>query len=539
MKTAKPGIFSNIETRIFVPAVLILVVLGVLFAFYEKNSLALLNAAFTGIVNNFGWGYIWYTVLVTGTGLFMAFSRYGRVVLGAPDEKPQFTLFQYASILVAMGLGSTIMRTGSMEWANVALNPPFGLEARSAEAIITGNAYGMYLWSSQTFSIFVMSAPVMAYLLHVRKRPIMRISEAFRCLVGDKAVDGIFGRVIDVFFLISIVAGASVTLGLGAPIVTNILTKMFDTQLSFGLTMAVTMVWVVILVVAACFGLEKGIKTLGVFNMYLAAAVAAFILIAGPGAFILNNFTDCLGSLFTNYVDFTFNADSLRSEEAGYVQRYTVFWFAYNATWSLLHSIFAAKVSRGRTIREMILTYYLAPMFLSWLATGILGGMSIQREVAGLVPVLDIVSSSGMMAAIPEVLASMPFSTILMLAFILLASIFMITTMNSAAYTIATYTSREDMSRVEPSKFVHVVVSVIISAIAVVLMEVGGLVPLEVTSGLMGLPIIFIQIATVYAGIKMMNQDKAWIHNVRKVKCETLEAPGSAGTAGTAAAADA
>jgi len=505
-----------IDYKILIPS-LILVAFSIPFAMNETSSIAFLNSIFDVIVDNFGWLYIWYSIILVGAGFFIAYSKYGKVVLGNPDDKPQFSLFQYASILIAMGLGSTIMRTGMMQWASVAIDPPFGLEPLSKEALMWGNPYGMFLWSLQTFAIFVMSAPAMGYVLHVRKRPLLRISEACRCIFGDKFTDGLGGKFLDILFLVSIVAGASVTLGLGTPIVTTLLSKMFGLQVNFTLTLIITIIWIICFTASAYLGIEKGIKNLSVFNMYLAGAFAILIMLIGPSVFILNHFTDSLGFLFKNYIDISFYSDSLRTGAADGVQRYTVFWFAYCATWALLHSVFAATVSKGRTIKEMILTYFFAPLMISWLATGILGGLSMHQYLSGAVPVIDIVKNGGgSMVAIGEVLASLPIPNVVMAIFTILTMIFLITTLDSTTYSIAAYASTDDMSKSEPSQKVRLITAIMISAIALLLMRIGGLAPLEVVSGLMGFPIMFVQFITVYAAIKMMNQDKAWINNIRK-----------------------
>ncbi|KHE67086.1 choline transporter, partial [Halobacillus sp. BBL2006] len=91
---------------------------------YEAESLQLLNAIFDYIVEVFSWGYLWYGIILVAAGLYLSFSKYGQVVLGDPKEKPRFTLFEYASILIAMGVGSTIMRTGMLQWTSVANDPP-------------------------------------------------------------------------------------------------------------------------------------------------------------------------------------------------------------------------------------------------------------------------------------------------------------------------------------------------------------------------------------------------------------------------------
>lgn len=97
----------------------------------------------------------------------------------------------------------------------------------------------------------------------------------------------------------------------------------------------------------------------------------------------------------------------------------------------MLHSVFAAKISRGRTIKEMILTYLMAPTFISWVATGVLGGLGVHSYQSGQVPVLDIVAKQDAMTAIPAILTSLPLSTIVLVLFIVIAMIFLSTTLDS------------------------------------------------------------------------------------------------------------
>ncbi|WP_281285225.1 BCCT family transporter [Alkalicoccus halolimnae] len=505
-----------IDYRILVPAVIIMAAMSYPLAANEAQAISILNAVFDQILEVFSWGYLWYGIVLVGAGLYLSFSKYGQVVLGDPAEKPRFNLFEYSSILIAMGVGSTIMRTGMLQWTSVANDPPIGVEPGSSEALLWGNAYSMFLWSFQVFAIFVMVAPAMAYILHVRKRPLMRISEACRCIFGDRFTDGAGGKFLDVIFLISILAGAAVTLGLGTPIVTHNLSALFNLEVTFGLTLIITVIWVLLFSMSAYVGIEKGIKRLSKFNMYLAGGFALFIMTAGPGVFILDYFTDSIAFLLNNYIDMSLYTESLGTGEASHIQTNTVFWFAYSATWAMLHSIFAAKISQGRTIKEMILTYLLAPTLLSWLATGVLGGLGVYRYLTGEVPVLELVQEQERMSVIPEILSTLPFPQIALGVFIVVAMIFLTTTLDSTTYTIAAYTSTKDMSKNEPSKFLRIIVAGIITTFALILMRIGGLEPLEVVSGLLGLPIIIIQFLTIYAAIKMMNQDKAWLNNVRK-----------------------
>lgn len=504
-----------INYRIFIPSFIIIILFSIPFALAEDSSLEVMNNIFDWIVDHFKWGYIWYTLILVVAGLFFSFTKYGKIVLGDPKDKPRFSLFEYSSILIAMGLGSTVMRTAMVQWAEVAENPPTGVEPFSSEALMWGNAYGMFMWSPQVFAIFVMAAPAIAYVVHVRKKPFLRISEACRTIFGDKFTDGLGGIVLDIIFLISILSGAAVTLGLGTPIVTSNIAELLNIEVTFGLAAIVVIFWVLAFSISAYLGLDKGIKKLSTLNIYLAGGFAVFILLLGPGVFILDYFTDTIGFLLSNYTNFAFYTNSLDLNGSTHIEGHMVFWFAYSATWAMLHSVFAAKVSKGRTIQEMILTYFLGPTLISWLATGVLGGLGVYTHLTSQVDIEGIIDVDNI-AVIPEILRTLPLSAIAIVSFVIIATIFLITTLDSTTYTIASYTGTRDMSKNEPPRILRLIVAGLIAAFSLTLMRVGGLAPLEVLSGILGLPIIVIQFLTLYAAKKMMDEDKAWLNNVRK-----------------------
>src|SRR5699024_396506 len=161
--------------------------------------------------------------------------------------------------------------------------------------------------------------------------------------------------------LVSILSGAAVTLGLGAPIVTYNIAALFNIDISFGLTLIVTIIWVCLFSTSAYLGIEKGIKKLSTLNMYVAGIFALAAMILGPGVFRLSYFTYTLTFLLTSYSDLSFHTSALDMGGRTHTESHTVFWFADSATWAMLHSVFAARVSKGRMIKEMILTYLLAP----------------------------------------------------------------------------------------------------------------------------------------------------------------------------------
>ncbi len=512
----------TVDYKLFVPSVIIIVALCIPLALYEQQALTLMNSIFEGLVGNLGWMYIWYPILITLCALYFSFSRYGNVVLGDPSTKPRFSNFQYLAIIISMGIGSTIMRTAVVQWASVASDPPFGLTPFSDEALMWGNSFSMYLWGFQNFALFAMTAPAMGYVLYVRKKPLMRVSEITRCVFGDRFTDGLGGRILDITFLIAIVAGSATFLGLGTPMVTTVVAKLLDIERNFQLSFIVTLSWCMLFMFTVYLGMEKGIQKLSTFNMYLAAVFGILVLILGPTVFIMNYFTDTIGFLFSNYLTLSFQTESLTDGAATHIYRYSVFWWAYVATWSLLHGVFAAKISEGRTVREVLMAYILASPALAWVATGLMGGLGVSRYLNGEVPLMEIMQSGGgEVVAAAEVIASLPFAGIMLVVFGLLTMVFFGTTLNSTTFAIAAYASTRDMTKEDPDRTSRIIWAVLIAVLALVLMRVGGLVPLEVTSGLLGFPIMFVQFITVYAAKKMMDEDRAWIHNIRPIEWKT------------------
>src|SRR5699024_8404096 len=128
--------WNLIDKRILIPAVIIILIISIPFTLYESESLVLLNQIFDAIVTNFGWGYIWYANILVVIGLYLSFSKYGKVVLGDPAETPDFTVYQYSSLRCAMVLGATVMRSGLSQWTEFANNLPLGIEAGAPESIL-------------------------------------------------------------------------------------------------------------------------------------------------------------------------------------------------------------------------------------------------------------------------------------------------------------------------------------------------------------------------------------------------------------------
>lgn len=510
--------YDTVEWKLLVPAFFILCVLVLPLIIYEEQSLNFMYSLYDKMEYNLGWFFILGINIFVLLGLYLMFSKYGNIVLGKPGEKPRMSMFTYAATIICTTLGATIIRTGSAQWAKWIVNPPLGIEPYTAEAIRTANAYGITFWGFQYMAICSLVIPGAAYMLYVRKRPRLRVSEIYRVLFGDKFADGILGRIVDIFFLICMTAGNAVVLGLGSPIATTSIAKILNIEPSFTLTLIITILWVFLFTASVFRGLEKGIAFLSRLNIKLAIGIGIFILVAGPTAFIMAYFTDTIGVLISKYPEMMFYTDSIgmvKNGGADVAVRWAIFWWAYDSAASLIYGLFAAVVSKGRTIRQVLLVYYFTPLITCLAAHGILGGASLHQYLSGTSNVMEIFQEKGGIYVIPEMITALPWGNILLVFVALLIIIFLTTTLDSVCYSMAAYTEKLDMSHQDPGKFTRIVWAMVIAIVALVLMNIGGLPPLEMAVVMTGFLAIIVEFMIFLASIKMFNQDKAWINNVK------------------------
>lgn len=518
----KNSIFKNekitIDWHVFVPALVILSVLIIPLVLFEEQSLNLMYSVYDKMEVNLGWFFILSVNIFVILGFYMMFSKYGKIVLGKPDEKPKMNMFTYVSTIICTTLGATIIRTGSGQWAKWVAAPPLGLDPSSAEAIRTANAYGITFWGFQYMAICALVIPGTAYMLFVRNRKRMRLSEIYREILGDKFSDGIGGKITDVFFVICMTAGNAVVLGLGSPIATTSIARILHIEPSFTLTMIITVLWVFLFTASVFRGLEKGIAFLSKVNIKLAVGIGVFILLMGPTAFIMTYFTDTVGVYLSHSVEMMFYTDPVGTVVNGHPEpavRWAIFWWAYDAAASMIYGLFAAQISRGRTIKEVLTVYYFTPLLTCFVAHGVLGGTSVYQWLSGEVPLMDVYNNLGEVHLIPEMISNLPFGNILLVFVAILIVTFLTTTLDSVCYSMACYTEKLDMSKDQPGRFTRITWAMMISGVALLLMNIGGLQPLEMAVVMTGFIMIIAEFLVFIASIKMFNKDKAWINNVR------------------------
>ena len=167
-----------------------------------------------GIIEHFGWAYLLAAFGFVVFSLYLALSKYGRLKLGRPNDKPQYSYFGWFSMLFAAGMGIGLIFWGVSEPLSHFANPPQYLDSASGEAARFAMVRSYFHWGIQPWAIYIVMSLSIAYF-SFRRGMAPLISNTFYPLIGDR-VFGWPGKLIDILAVFATVFGIVTSLGLGA-----------------------------------------------------------------------------------------------------------------------------------------------------------------------------------------------------------------------------------------------------------------------------------------------------------------------------------
>ncbi|MDE4086789.1 BCCT family transporter [Planococcus maritimus] len=492
----------KIDPVVFWSSLGVIVVATLALVIFRDTAEPVLNTMLTGITYNLDWTFQFLTFGLFILLMYLVFSKYGKVRLG--EEPPEFSTFSWGAMLFCAGMGTSIMFWSMMEPMYYYMGPPFGYEPNSNQAAEWAVTYGLFHWGISAWSLYALPTVTIAYSFFVKKNHSLKISSACRGVLGKHA-DGWLGKIIDILVIWSLVGGLGTSLGLGVPMVSAVIGEIFGIAQSLTLSIIIIAVWVVIYSASAYVGLYKGIRKLSDWNVYLALGLAVFVLLAGPTLFILSNFTNSFGLMLQNFAFMSFSTDPIN--QGGFPQSWTVFYWAWFAATAPFIGLFVARISRGRTIRELITHILLWGSVGSWLYFGIFGGYSLNLQLSGALDVLGVMSESGDPAAIVEILKSLPLSFLVLPFFAVLGFIFLATSLDSATYILASITTKELSAGQEPARWNRMLWGMVLAALAISLLLIGGLNVIQTSSVIVSVPVILLYGLLTASLLKWLKED--------------------------------
>ncbi len=493
------------EMRILIPATLVILGISLPSILWPEQSQALfksLNNAFTA---NTGSLYLWASFIMVCLSVYFVFSKHGDIKFGKPDEKPEFGNFSWISMMFCTGVAGAVMYWSIVEPLWDIVSPPQYAAPMSTAAYEWSLAYVLFHWGPLTWPWYVVTSLPICYMFYKLKRPVLRISAAAEPLLGTERVKGPLGLGIEIFFVVGLVFANAAVMGISIPIVNHSISSIFGIEPTKTMELGVILVSTTIFCGSLWLGLKKGIQRLSNLNVIIALAMIVFAFVFGPTRFILDTFTNSVGVMLDNYFKMQFWTDPFTPGR--FPQDWTVFYALFMASYGPVMGLFIARISRGRTVRQIVSMGILGGSAGAFMIHGVFGSYSLHVQLHGILDAVGILKASGGSAAMVAVLKSLPLGIVVLVGYSIFSTIFLATSVDSCSLVISTAVTRRLNPSQDPSRGHRLYWALLQGGLGVSLLMLGGLGSVRVFANFAGALMVFPIIFVVISWFKMLKQD--------------------------------
>ena len=493
----------DIHNRVFGVSALVIIAFVLLTMAFQNQAEPLFADLRSWLTSNLDWFFITAGNLFVVVCLVIAFSPLGRVRIGGTEATPDYSYLAWFSMLFAAGMGIGLMFYGVSEplshfssslagttrengvrtdWAPLDAAPGDSIAATRLAMAAT-----IYHWGLHPWAIYAVLALGLAIFSFNKGLP-LTIRSVFYPILGER-IWGWPGHVIDVLAVMATLFGLATSLGLGASQAAAGLHFLFDVPLGDTTQILLVIGITAIALVSVLAGLDAGVKRLSEINMVLALALLLFVLIAGPTLTILTGFFENLWS-YIEYLPALGNPVS--REDANFSEGWTAFYWAWWISWSPFVGMFIARVSRGRSVREFIVSVLIVPSLACVLWMTVFGNTAIHQVVnEGYVAVTE----GELPLQIFLMLQALPLHAITSFVAIVLVVVFFVTSSDSGSLVIDVIASGGKVDAPAPQRVFWCTFE---GLVAIALILGGGLVALQAMAVSTGFPFaIVLLVATV------------------------------------------
>lgn len=433
-----------------VPFVLI-ISLFVLFVIIPEQSNDILGRIRFFLGDTFGSYYIMIGIVFFGVSIYLVCSKYGNIILGTQGEKPKYSFFSWGAMMFTCGLAADILFYSFSEWIMYAADPHIRELGNIQE---WAGVYPLFHWSFIPWSFYLVLAVAFGFMLHVRNRERQKYSEACRPLLG-KHTDGICGRLIDLLAVFALIAGTTTTFSIATPLMSEILVNVFHIQLD-------RTVMNLIILIITCFVYTysllrgfKGISFLAKTCIYMFFGILLYVLLfGGRTRYIIESGISSLGTMMQNFVSLATYTDPLRTSY--FPQNWTIYYWAYWMVWCVAAPFFIGRISKGRSIRQVILGGYVFGAGSTMVSFIVLGNYSMGMQMSGIADYVTEYNQTGdLYHIIVNIIKTLPGAPLVLLAVVFTMIAFYATSFDSIALTASCYSYRKLEGEMQPHKGVQ------------------------------------------------------------------------------------
>jgi len=486
------------RTVFFVSSLTIIAFVGGVLGFRDAAS-GVFDSLYAWLVSTFDWVFMGTVNIFLLFCILLLVAPVGRVRLGGPDARPDYSIWSWFAMLFAAGIGIGLMFYGVAEPVQHFLSPPLGIDPADTDAARNvAMAATIFHWGIHPWALYAVVALALAFSAYNLRLP-LTIRAAFHPLLGN-AVWGRFGHVIDIMAVFATLFGLATSLGLGAQQLAAGLAHLLGVPDTTTTRVLVIAVVTSIATVSVVSGMDKGIKRLSQANLVLALLALAFVLAVGPTLDVLSGFVGSIGHYLAEIGPLS---NWVGRDDLDFMHGWTTFFWAWWISWAPFVGLFIARISRGRTVRQLVGCMLVVPVLLSALWFNAFGATALSMHIdGGHTAVVDAVGAGRLELGLFGLLEALPLGAVTSGIAIVLVAVFFITSSDSGSLVIDTITAG---GKIDTPIGLRVFWCTFEGIVAITLLVSGGLVALQTAALITGFPfalLVLVMCVSLWKGLR-------------------------------------
>jgi len=339
--------------------------------------------------------------------------HYGHIKLGRDDDEPEYSDVSYFAMVFCAGVAIGLIFYGASEPLYHLKGGPnrYNSNGYSHENEQIQNALNVTIfhWGVQAWVVYAIVAVSMGFMSYRQGLPL-----SFRSTLAPlfgKATWGWFGDLLDVLTIATIVAGLCTSLGLGASQILAGLMRLGvvdadsneeeQTNVMSYICAAIT----IFATASVVCGLDYGIKTVSQTAFIMGNFLLVVVFCLDEPWYLLNVIVQSFGWHVQHFIEISFFTDAFSQLGPGqggpndglgaasaWMDWWTIFYWGWWISWAPFVGTFMARISKGRTIRNVVAYTLTVPFFYALVWFCVFGGAALRMnrraeylETAGLV----------------------------------------------------------------------------------------------------------------------------------------------------------
>lgn len=451
---------------ILIPIIFIGLLCGIFELFPRQSKMILISIR--GLLSNqFGFFYILMAIVFFISTMFLAFSRYGNIKLGSGS--PKYSAVKWGMMIFTSTMSADVIFYSLCEWIMYA-NEPFIKHQGGFQK--WGLTYSLFHWGPLAWGFYIMLAVAFGYMLHVKHHNKQKFSEACRPLLGNK-VDGPFGKIIDLLAIIALIAGTATTFSMATPLLAKAISVLLHIPNNKWLMVGILLVVVTIYTSIIIKGMGGISKLASICSVLFLCLLGYFLIFGNQTLYIVIHGFQSLGRMLENFGSMALTNNPFHPNS--FAQNWTVYFWSYWMAWCVATPFFIGSISKGRTIRNVILGGYFWGLAGTYTSFMILGNYGMVQQVKHHVNLIALYNHTGSYAdAILKIFNTMPMHTIGLILLIVTMIGLYSTVFDSITMVISIYSYKSLDIDQEPDVRIRVFWAIAFILLPIVLLLTGN-----------------------------------------------------------------